>query len=229
MMVATTIIIPQGPTAMQSLGIQDRVMVSLHRSLRKRGYAGLLLQTHVHLCGRLHEKTLQTALHRLACCQPVVGARLVPASWFRPPHWEWQEPANCPLTVIDLKTDGDDSVVSYAERLFATPLELSGSSPVAFHLLRRPGGGDVVLLQWAHALMDGKGGELLLQEVNRLHADPSTSGTVPPPGDLLRRHLASQPWRHRLRAYLTIIRDLPLLGRPVQLLGPRLVGAAQQG
>jgi hypothetical protein len=207
---------------MQPLSIFDQVMATLHESLRRRGYAGLLLQSHIHLAGRIDESALQTAVERLGRVYPVVTGRLAEATIRRRPCWEWSDGAACPLTIGEL--DEESATVSrLAERLFATPFHLNASPPVHFHLLRKSGGSDVVVVQWSHVLMDGKGGELLLREVNRLHSDPNAVAPSLPSGDPLREHIRSHSLRQQLRGAYRIICDLALRGTPARIDEPRPV------
>jgi hypothetical protein len=210
---------------MPALNIQDQVMVSLHEALRRRGYAGLLLQTQMYLTGRLDEVALRATLARLSHSYPVVGAHLVRGASGHPPHWALPAEASCPLVVVNL--DSDEDVQRYAEQLFATPLDLQTSPIIDFHLLRKPGGCDVVLFRAAHALMDGKAMELLLREVNRFHTDPTATAAIQAPDDPLRQYVFSHPWPQRLRADLALLRGLPLLGFPVQLRAVRQESARQ--
>ena len=209
---------------MQPLNLMDQVMASLHRALRRQGYAGLLLQSHLRLAGRVDEAALRAALERLGRVHPVAAGRLVGPSFGREPRWEWSEPAACSLTVATLDSNEDTAVVQYAESLMAAPADLADVPPVCFHLLRRPGGRDAVVVQWSHVLMDGHAGELLLREVNRLHADPAASAAPLPPGDLLRQQVRNHPWRRRLQAAWKVIRDLPIRGVPARLETSGLAG-----
>ena len=197
-------------------------MASLHASLRRRGGTGLLLQSHVHLAGRIDEAALRTAVERFGRVYPVATGRLVGATFRRRPCWEWSDRAACPLTISDLDEDAA-AVPRFAEQLFATPTHLNASPLVQFHLLRKPGGGDVVIVQWSHVLMDGKGGEFLLREVNRLHADPNATAPCFPPGDPLRQQIHSHSLRQRVRAAYRIVCDLPLIGVPARVYDPQPV------
>ncbi len=214
--------LPFPEPGVQPLHLMDQVMASLHRSLRRRGGTGLLLQSHVHLAGRIDEAALRTAVERFGRVYPVATARLVGATFRRPPFWEWSDGGACPLTVSDLDEEAA-AVPRFAEQLFATPTRLDASPLVHFHLLRKPGGRDVVVVQWAHVLMDGKGGEFLLREVDRLHSDPKAVAPSLPPGDPLRQHMRSHSWRQHLRAIFRITCDLALLGLPARIDDPRPV------
>jgi hypothetical protein len=202
----------------------DQVMASLHASLRRRGCAGLLLQSHIHLAGRIDEAALRTAVGRLGRVYPVATGRLVAATLRRRPCWEWSDGAVCPLTVSNLDEDAA-AVARFAERLFATPTHLNASPPVHFHLLRKSGGGDVIVVQWSHVLMDGKGGELLLREVNRVLDDPNAVAPSMASGDPLLQHMRIHTLRQRLRGVFRLACDLPLFGIPARIDDPRPVRA----
>jgi hypothetical protein len=159
---------------------------------------------------------LQTAVERFSRAYPVAAGRLVGATGRRPPRWEWSEGVTCPLTIIDLAED-EAAVTRYAERLFATPTDLNNSPPVHFYLLRKPHGPDVVVVQWSHILSDGKGGEFLLRELNRIHGDPEAAEPSLPSGDPLREQIRRHSLRRKLRGVLRLIIDLPLRGLPARV------------
>jgi hypothetical protein len=194
----------------------DHFMASLHQVIRQRGGAGLSVQSHVVLGGRIDEGALRTALGRLGHCYPIVGARLVPGAgvgWtWRPGTTEW-----CPLTVADLDADDPAAIWRYAERVLNIPMDGEAGAPVQFHLLHAPGGRDTVLLQWDHRLMDGMAGQLLLREVNRLACESGCAKGVVPSGDEVREYVGRHGWRERWRAVVGVQRNWLLLRRPVRL------------
>jgi len=146
-------------------------MYVCHQSLRQLGQAGFSCQSHVWLDGGLSETQLQSALARLARQHPVVTGRIAESDTGR---IEWVGSGAAPaLRVHTLGNDDESSVWRQAEALLAEPCDLDAADPIAFHLLRRPCGRDVLIVQWIHALMDGKAPELVLAELNRLAESPS--------------------------------------------------------
>jgi hypothetical protein len=191
---------------MQTLNIMDEVMASLHDHLRRRGGVGLPVHSYVLLKGRIDEAGLRGTLARLGQHRPVVGARLVPAHGAGRRQWAGPPGPACPLTVAEVNGPGNSGVWRYAERLFDTIMEPRVTAPVQFHLLRLPDGRDAVVLQWAHGLMDGKAGELLLREVNRLHAGGPDDEAAEPAGDPVGQHLGRHSVWQQVKGFLALVR-----------------------
>jgi hypothetical protein len=205
------------------LNLVDRVMAPLHEALRRRGYGGLLLHSYLFLRGRVDEARLRGALERLRQCYPVVTARLVPGRASRPPRWEALANADSLLTVVTLDTPDLSAVWRYGERLFGIPIDCRGTAALQLHLLHLGGGRDALVVQWAHGLMDGMGGELLLREVNRLADGAECAGedTGPrPPGKLLLEHAYGQTFRRRWQSIFALLRNLWPGGKSLQLMAP---------
>jgi hypothetical protein len=194
----------------------DQFMARLHQAIRQRGGAGLSVQSHVLLAGRIDEAALRGAAERLAHCYPIVTARQV-SDGNRGWHWEPGTAKGCPLTVAALDTDDPAAYWQYAERCMNTPMDGDGAAPVWFHLLRTPAGRDAVLLQWDHRLMDGMAGQLLLREVNRLCREAECAKGAEPAGDEVRQYVGRHGWRERVRAMFGMQRNLLLLRRPARL------------
>lgn len=156
------------------LNAPDRLMCVCHQGLRALGHAGFSCQSHIWLDGRLDVDRLQASLARLARRHPVVTGRIVAASQASPSIYggtAWiGGGGSAKVRVHTLRDNNESSVLHLAETLLAEPWDLDKVDPIAFHLLRRPSGRDVLILQWNHALMDGKAPELVLAELNRLTA-----------------------------------------------------------
>jgi len=145
---------------------------------------------------------MNDAIGRLALHHPVMTSRIdggVEPGWRSSPD---RSPA---VRVHPLIDDTESSVLRLAESLLAEPWDLDRVDPIAFHVLHRLCGRDVLIVQWNHALMDGKAPELLLAELNRVcetaRAKPTSSPTEGGPfindtgcdvsgdfGEVLRRH-----------------------------------------
>ncbi len=202
---------------MHALNIMDEVMVSLQDNLRRHGGVGMPVQSYVLLRGRMDAAGFRTTLARLAQRHPIVGARLAAA-----PAWgrrQWIDPKEPPelLRVAEVDGAGNSGVWRYAEGLFAQGMDPRAMAPVQFHLLHLPDGRDAVILQWAHSLMDGKAGELLLHEVNRLHARAADNGMDQPAEDPLQRYLGQHSLWKGLKGILALLQTAQPSGAPIQL------------
>lgn len=142
-------------------------MLVAHEGLRRLGHAGFSCQSHVWLEGRLQDDKLEIALRHLARRHPVVTSRIADAGRDQP-AWHLRAGTAPVARVHTLPDDSESTVLRQAEALLAEEWDLHAIDPIAWHLLRRPCGRDVLIVQWNHALMDGKAPELMLLELNRL-------------------------------------------------------------
>jgi hypothetical protein len=216
----------------QPLNPADLTMLRIHDFLQSLGYAGLVCQTQVWCAGRTDEARLRVALAALCQRFPVMQSRLVRGYRTAEASWVYTGGPGLPLHVHELPDPSEAAVLGCAERLLAQPLDLGQEPPLAFHLLRRPGAGDVLVLQFAHALMDGRAPEVLLSQLERPAPD-NGAGQGPANGDddFSEGYLAGhsrwrrfrsvcysvcQNWRHRDEPMTIASPDLPrwVLGPP---------------
>jgi hypothetical protein len=161
-----------------SLNPMDRMLRILHDLLRSRGHPGLLLQTQVWLDGPPDQARVLAGIAGLASRFPLVRGRLIGSG----KHAAWLPgPSGPPLRIETLPDDSEDRVREYSERLFTIPLDPADADPVEFHLLRRPGGRAVLVVRWSHVLMDPKGVEQLLPELDRPDAARPEPVATPAP------------------------------------------------
>ena len=161
-------------------------MLAVDQALRHIGYPGFQTQAFVYLDGRTDERELRAALARLSEIHPVIVARLVEKRGG--PYWQFREGARLGLDVIALASASDEAVHQEAGRLQGIAHDPAHEDPLRFHLLRRPDGRDVLLLQYSHALMDNNATPMLLAELARA-ALPSEEGRV---GRVFEAHRAGE-------------------------------------
>jgi hypothetical protein len=123
---------------------------------------------------------LRAALTRLGRRHPVITARLVEPASPSGPYWQYQPGADNPLHEIGLESDQPQAVLDCAGRLLSTPCDPHLGDPLRFHLLHRPGAGDVFLMQYNHTLLDNNAAVLLLREIDRLADAGGVVGTAHP-------------------------------------------------
>jgi hypothetical protein len=169
--------------------------------LRGMGCSGFETQTLVWLSGRLDAPRLRASIARLSEAYPAVAARLVEGD-NAAPYWRFRPGASCPLAEIELASAEPSAVLDCAGRLLSTPNDPTESDPLRFHLLRRAGEQDVVLLQYNHALMDNNAAVSLLREIDRLSAPGAGSAKAPDEGrhNLAWQYLRRFPRERRRRA-----------------------------
>jgi hypothetical protein len=203
------------------LNVADRVAFHAHEVLRQFGYAGFLNQTYIELAGRVDAEKLRSAVVALGSRYPETKSRLVIEA--DGPHWSTTSGACCAFRTVQLTSDNEAESLGVAEELLSTPLDLGHAPPLQFHLLRRPGGRDVLLLHRAHALTDISATPLILDQLNRFGAgemagDGFRQGEEQ---DGVRAHLKHFPLSRRVRAALYRLYDqAPLDGKTLMPVGP---------
>jgi hypothetical protein len=194
----------------QPLNTMDRLMAAVDQRLRSRGRAGLMLQSQIWLLDRLDAAELRETLERFRLVYPVIASVKVDRCCGLAPYWRFDANAPVELHTHELASDDVAAVRQAAEQLLNTPLEVERRPPIRFHLLRRPRLGDVFIVQWSHALMDGLAGGLALQAIDRLWLKPCTApprAPAPEPDEVL-RVVNSTPLRRRLRSLWTLFNNL---------------------
>lgn len=193
----------------------DRTMLAVDRMLRRTGGPGFETQMFVALSDRIDAERLRAALARLSHCHPVVAARLTDRGGPGEPYWRFRPAAVVSLREADLESSEPECLLDHAGRLLSQPTDLSAEDPIRFHLLHRPDGRDVFLLQYNHALMDNNAAVPLLRQIDRLDrpaaapawsANGATSG-MDTDRDLAWDYLRRFPRDRRRRAAQTTGRE----------------------
>ena len=178
----------------------DRTIRCIDLVARQSGYPGIETQMLAWLDGRANAAALRQAIARLSHCDPVMAARLVEAEGGGRSYWQFRPGAVCALTETALPSDDPEAVLEHAGGLLSSGRDPTVADPLEFHLLHRPGGKDVLLLQYNHVLMDNRAAVPLLREIERLAE--SRTGPLPTieSRDLVSEHLRQFPREQRRKA-----------------------------
>jgi hypothetical protein len=211
----------------QPLNAADCALLSVDRTLREMGCPGFETQMLVWLAGRADVVHLREAVACLSRLHPVVASRLVESDGRGESYWHYRPGAECQLREIDLDSAHDDAVLDQAGLLLSTACDPAENDPIRFHILHRPDGRDVFLLQYNHTLMDINTTMRLIVEIDRLcRACPDLSdasvSSPPRPRDILRNHLRQFPLSRRKTAMRS---TLALWGQSLRG-GARMLGCA---
>jgi hypothetical protein len=181
---------PMSECGIRRLHANDRVMLAVDQALRHIGYPGFQTQAFLWLGGRVDAARLRAALAELSRRHPIVAARLVESRGA--PCWQFRAGASLPLDLVELESDEEGAVLRHAGQLLGQRREPAQDDPVRFQLLRRPGGRDVLLLQYSHALMDNNATPFLLRELahctSSAPAKPPPTRAIDPLWSYVRRH-----------------------------------------
>jgi hypothetical protein len=200
-------------TDRQWLNPADRILVAVDRLLRGMGGMGFETQTLVWTSARIDAGALRTAIGRLGERHPVITARLDEFG-DAGPCWRFlpgDGPTVCETT---LSSAEPAAVLDHAGSLLSGPSDPAAVDPIRFHLLHRPDGTDVFLMQYNHALMDNNASVLLLREIDRLSRGmPASAAGEGRPRDLIWEYLRRYPRKRRRQAATDTLR---LWGRLVR-------------
>ncbi len=151
----------------QRLSVADRVLLAVNQSLREQGGAGFETQMLVWLSGRIEASGLRAAIARVGERNPVMTSHLLESVEQGGPCWQFHPEARCSVRETSLASAEPEAVLQHAAHLLSRGGDLERSEPIRFHVLRRPNGHDVFLMQYNHTLMDNRAALGLLQEINR--------------------------------------------------------------
>lgn len=154
----------------QLLNPIDRAMRCADLAVRQLGYPGIETQMLVCLRGRAETEALRRAIERLGRRYPVITSRLIDSGLEEGgrPYWKLGSGQPCALREQSLPSDDPAAVLEHASLALSQGSDPAAGNPLEFHLLHRPGGKDVLLLQYSHVLMDNTLAVPLLRELTRL-------------------------------------------------------------
>lgn len=189
------------PADGRRLGVIDELQLLRHDRERARaGSRGNLAQAHYRTSGVIDEDRLRRALEEGLAVFPEMTARLVRGGWLGGTRWVFDRRSPPPLRVSSME-GGEEALLAYASELGKRWHDVERGPQVEFHLLRRPGRGDVLVVAFSRVAMDGRAPDRLLAELNRLASgDPPAVVRGEESTRPLREYLARFPRRRRVRA-----------------------------
>lgn len=118
----------------------------------------------IEVDGRLDAGRLRQRLVELARYCPALNGRLATSLWRRHACWRLDAPREALAAAVHEREDlpPGPATAAWLEERLMTPMDLVAGPPVQFHILHRAGG-DMLVMQWPHALMDGRGMLLMIQ------------------------------------------------------------------
>ncbi|MGQ9649732.1 MAG: condensation domain-containing protein [Phycisphaerae bacterium] len=193
----------------QELNPLDLYFFAADQAMRRIGLPG----TNIHLCLELHGHVdvagLKRAVQALWRVYPAAGSRLERSNVTGRPRWRLDtRPADpsCVIRVCELADASEHAIHGRIEALLNEPIDLHGLPPVRFVVLRGLEEGDRLVARWPHALMDGRGGVTLLEELDRLYRESADHRACVSAGDEFRHDFAE------------LVREAPLVLKPREVL-----------
>jgi hypothetical protein len=192
--------------------VADCFLLAMDAFMRRHGQ-GTHLTASVLVLERTPDlPTLTRALGRMAQKHPLLSARLHRhwRTWL--PYWEMRERTGD--EALPFRMWKGDSPATF-EDILAEPLPAGWNA--RFDLLERPDGTCLAALSWSHVVLDGKGAELLLEELARLCAG------IDEPCEARETVRPETTWQEKVRKRKPAVRHLETLARlPMRsVCGPR--------
>ena len=140
----------------------DRLMLAIDYQLRKCRCAGNNGVIALYLDRAVDMEVLKSRASDLVRNAPVICAPLKRQRLTGLPRWEaHQSPGRLPV-ITRLEGEGEADVVRAVRNALNRPLNPPAGDNLRFDLLSLPGNRQVIIMTWAHMLMDAHGAETLL-------------------------------------------------------------------
>lgn len=159
----------------------DRILLATDMAWRRAGLAPADIHIHLVLGGEVPVGLLRQAVRRLYHRYPMANGRLVRRRGLRGAAWRLDSPAPDMDQVVVLHHLQPATFAEFerqAELLLHDVMDLESAPPVRIHVLRGLADGDRIILRWPHALMDARGGVLLMEELQTIF---ERGDEAPPP------------------------------------------------
>lgn len=164
----------------------DLLFFAFDRAGDRLSLPGAFIHMHLELAGQVDVPGLRRAVACLHRLYPVTHSRLEWTTMMGHPRWRLHVPA------ADLQ-----SVVQVHELSPAAPAELSRRidallnrridarrlPPLRFHVMRGLAEGDLLVIRWPHALMDARGGFIIMETIDRLYRENADPSAITSAGD----------------------------------------------
>ncbi|MFQ5807699.1 MAG: hypothetical protein ACE5I3_14735, partial [Phycisphaerae bacterium] len=164
----------------------DLMFFAADAAARRMGLPGIYIHAVFDLRGRLDVGAFERALAALYRLYPTVGARRELSALTGRPRWRLDATPVDPARVVQVHAvvpATQERLRRQIEDLVATQVDSLSPQPVRFHVFRGLAGGDVLVMRWPHALMDARGGTLVLEEIDRLYREAPDPKTLRSAGD----------------------------------------------
>ena len=149
----------------------DLMFFAADAALRRMGLPGSHAHVHVELAGELDLPKFRSTVAALHRRYPVLAARQCLELATGRPRWRLDAPKPNLERVVRLHRVEPATEARLHEQLntlFTLPVDATTQPPMQFHVFRGLARGDVLVLRWPHALLDGRGALMLLDELDRL-------------------------------------------------------------
>ena len=180
----------------------DLLFFAADAASRRLGLPEATIQLVLELDGRLDVPRIRQAVAAVQRAYPVLRASCEISAWTGRPRWRLypkQGSAAEPVQVHDASPSVDAPVTDILERFLARPRP---ALPLELRVYQGRSGGDLVLVRWPHALMDGRSGYSIVEDIDRLFHEPAALAERVCAGDEYAERLLPGSLRERIRAAL---------------------------
>jgi hypothetical protein len=172
----------------QQLNPLDHMFFVGNEVRRRLGLPGINVLILLELGGTLDLEGFQRALEGVYRLYPATGGRLERSFLSGRPRWRLDAEPDLrrAVRVQHLQQPTPQDLHRETEQLLRSPLDVARGPLLQFHLWRGLATGDVLAMRWPHALMDARGGMIVLEEIQRLHEEQPDPAALHSAGDELR-------------------------------------------
>ena len=169
----------------QQLNPLDQMFYAGNELRKRMGLTGINVQLILELRGPLDLdgfKSALTCLHRL---YPATGARLECTPITGQPRWrlDGETRMSSAVRLHTLNPTTREQMHAQIQELLRTPLDTRSGPLVQFHQFRGLPAGDILAMRWPHALMDARGGMIVLEQIQQLYEEKPSPHTLQSLGD----------------------------------------------
>lgn len=166
----------------------DRLFFVFDRAAARLALPGAFIHMHLEVNGRVDAEGLKRAMACLHRIYPVTAGKLEWSGFVGRPRWRlgvWQPDLDRVVRVHHLSPPTEIELKRQVENLMAHRIELVSMPPLQIHVLRGLADGDWVVIRWPHALMDARGGFIVMETIDRLYREAADPAALSSAGDEL--------------------------------------------
>jgi len=164
----------------------DRLFFVFDRAAARLSLPGAFIHMHLEMAGQVDVEGLKRALACLHRVYPVTAGKLEWSNHLSSPRWRLyarKTDAGQPVFVHHLSPPTEAELDRQIDRLLAQRIDPVKLAPFQFHVMRGLPAGDLVVIRWPHALMDARGGFLIMETIDRLYREAPDPGGLMTAGD----------------------------------------------
>ena len=167
----------------------DRLFFVFDRAAARLSLPGTFIHMQLELAGGIDVDRLRRALACLHKVYPATAAKLEWSDFIGRPRWRLHSrkvDLDRVVLIHQLSPPTEAELTRQVDNLLARRIDPITLPPLQFHVMRGLPAGDLVVVRWPHALMDARGGFVILKTIDHFYHDtPDPDGLVSEGDELL--------------------------------------------